>query len=509
MKKSWNFFSAMMVTATMAVTILGCTSDDPKKEQPAPQPPTPVEPVDPPAPTPTPGSYTELYRPQIHFTPAKNWINDPNGMVYVDGVYHLFYQYNPQGNSWGNMSWGHATSTDLIHWTEQAVALTRDELGDIFSGSAVIDHNNTAGFGAGAMVAFYTSAGDAGQQQSMAYSTDGGKNFTRYAANPVIKNNDDRQRDPKVFWHADSQQWIMSLAKGWSKGIEFFGSTDMKTWTKLSTFVVDLPGRPDLQWECPDLLQFGDKWVLIVSVNPGGPVLGSGTMYFVGQFDGKEFKADALDYPLWLDYGMDNYAGVTWSNTGDRKLLIGWMNNWNYAGDVPCSPWRSAMTLPRELKLINYNGTPLLTNTVVSEIDKIAGSWLSAGSNLDVKDAYQLRIKLNLDKNSTITLGNSFDEKYVIDINASSSMLTVHRTSATGKTNFNGTFSVPSMRAPLNVSGTTVTLDIYVDQSSVELFTENGTMSMTNLIFPQSIYNTLTVSGADYEAQVRQLSRIW
>ena len=232
-------------------------------------------------------------------------------------------------------------------------------------------------------------------------------------------------------------------------------------------------------------------------------------MYFVGQFDGKEFKADALDYPLWLDYGMDNYAGVTWSNTGDRKLLIGWMNNWSYAGDVPCSPWRSAMTLPRELKLINYNGTPLLTSTVVSEIDKIAGNWLSAGSSLDVKDAYQLRIKLNLDKNSTITLGNSFDEKYVIDINASSSMLTVHRTSATGKTNFNGTFSVPSMRAPLNVSGTTVTLDIYVDQSSVELFTENGTMSMTNLIFPQSIYNTLTVSGADYEAQVRQLSRIW
>ena len=507
MKKSKNFFYSLMVTATMAVTILGCTSDDPKKEQPTPEPPTPVDPVTPP--TPTPSSYTELYRPQIHFTPAKNWMNDPNGMVYVDGVYHLFYQYNPQGNSWGNMSWGHATSTDMIHWTEQAVALTRDELGDIFSGSAVIDANNTAGFGAGAMIAFYTSASDAGQQQSMAYSTDGGKNFTRYAANPVIKNNDDRQRDPKVFWHAATQQWIMSLAKGWSKGIEFFGSTDMKTWTKLSTFVVDLPGRPDLQWECPDLLQFGDKWVLIVSVNPSGPVLGSGTMYFVGQFDGKEFKADALDYPLWLDYGMDNYAGVTWSNTGDRKLLIGWMNNWSYAGDVPCSPWRSAMTLPRELKLINYNGTPLLTNTVVSEIDKIAGNWQTAGSSLDVKDAYQLRIKLNLDKNSTITLGNSFDEKYVIDINASSSMLTVHRTSATGKTNFNGTFSVPSMRAPLNVSGTTVTLDIYVDQSSVELFTENGTMSMTNLIFPQSIYNTLTVSGADYEAQVRQLSRIW
>lgn len=507
MKKFWNFFSAMMVTAGMAVTILGCSGDDPKKEQPAPEPPTPVDPVPPPAPT--PDSYTELYRPQIHFTPAKNWINDPNGMVYADGVYHLFYQYNPQGNSWGNMSWGHATSTDMIHWTEQAVALTRDELGDIFSGSAVIDANNTAGFGAGAMIAFYTSASDAGQQQSMAYSTDGGKNFTRYTANPVIKNNDDRQRDPKVFWHADSQQWIMSLAKGWSKGIDFFGSTDMKTWNKLSTFVMDLPGRPDLQWECPDLLQFGDKWVLIVSVNPGGPILGSGTMYFVGQFDGKEFKADALDYPLWLDYGMDNYAGVTWSNTGDRKVLIGWMNNWSYAGDVPCSPWRSAMTLPRELKLTEYAGKPLLCCPVVNEIDKIAGSWQKANITIDAKDAYQLRLTINLDKNSTITLSNNIDEKYVIDILATARTLKVHRNATTGRTNFNGSFSIPSMQAPLNTDGNKVTLDLFVDQSSVEILTKEGTMSMTNLVFPQSIYNNLNITGADYEAQVRQLSRIW
>lgn len=511
MKKFLNFFSAMMVTAGMAVTILGCSGDDPKKEQPAPEPPTPVDPVPPPAPTPS--SYTELYRPQIHFTPAKNWINDPNGMVYADGVYHLFYQYNPQGNSWGNMSWGHATSTDMIHWTEQAVALTRDELGDIFSGSAVIDANNTAGFGAGAMIAFYTSASDAGQQQSMAYSTDGGKNFTRYTANPVIKNNDDRQRDPKVFWHADSQQWIMSLAKGWSKGIEFFGSTDMKTWNKLSTFVMDLPGRPDLQWECPDLLQFGDKWVLIVSVNPGGPILGSGTMYFVGQFDGKEFKADALDYPLWLDYGMDNYAGVTWSNTGDRKVLMGWMNNWSYAGDVPCSPWRSAMTLPRELKLTEYAGKPLLCCPVVSEIDKIASQWQTVNTEalpLDAqKSTYQLRLNVSLGQNTTITLGNSNDEKYVIDVNASSRTIAVHRNASTGKTNFNGSFSIPSMQALLNTDGSTVVLDIFVDQSSVEITTQDGTMSMTNLVFPQSIYDRVSFAGTNPTAQVRSLSRIW
>lgn len=493
----------------MTAAFSACSKDDPKKDyNPLIDDPTPEQPVTPPENPTTQTDRNELYRPQIHFTPAKNWMNDPNGMVYVDGVYHLFYQYNPQSNDWGNMSWGHATSTDLIHWTEQTVALTRDELGDIFSGSAVIDKNNTAGFGANAMVALYTSASDV-QQQSLAYSTDGGKNFTRYTGNPVIKNSDDNLRDPKVFWHEDTKQWIMALAKGWKMGIELYSSPDLKTWTHQSTFFMELAGRPSIQWECPDLIQLGNKWVLLVSVNPGGPVLGSGTMYFIGDFDGKTFTADALDYPLWLDYGMDNYADVTWSNTGDRKVMIGWMNNWQYAGNVPCSPWRSAMTLPRELKLIEYNDKPLLASTVVSEIDKIAGSWQNAGSNLDVKDAYQLRLKIDLDKNSTITLSNGSEEKYVIDVNATARTITAHRTSATGQSSFNGTFSVPSIIAPLNVSGSSVTLDIFVDQSSVEVFTGNGSMSMTNLVFPKAIYNNLSISGATYSAQVRELKSIW
>ena len=415
-------------------------------------------------------------------------------------------------NDWGNMSWGHATSTDLIHWKEQAVALTRDELGDVFSGSAVIDKNNTAGFGAGAMVALYTSASGV-QQQSIAYSTDGGKSFTRYSGNPVIRNNDDNLRDPKVFWHADSKQWVMALAKGWMRGVEFYGSTDLKSWTHLSTFVVDLPGRPSLQWECPDLIQFGNKWVLLVSVNPGGPILGSGTMYFVGSFDGKEFKADDLNYPLWLDYGMDNYAGVTWSNTDNRKIMIGWMNNWNYAGNVPCSPWRSAMTLPRELKLTELNGKPLLCCPVVNEIDKIAGQWQTVSTDalpLDAKkSAYQLRITVSMDQNTTVTLSNGNDEKFVFDVNASDRSLTVRRTAATGRTDFNGSFSIPSMKAPLNVEGNNVVIDLFVDQSSVELLTQDGAMSMTNLVFPQSIYDHLSFSNATGSAQVRPLSRIW
>ncbi|MBQ1799421.1 MAG: glycoside hydrolase family 32 protein [Prevotella sp.] len=499
-----------MVAVMSTVTILGCGSDDVKQDyNPLIDDPKTEEPTE--KPTENSGR-TEQYRPQIHFTPNRNWMNDPNGMVYANGVYHLFYQYNPQGNSWGNMSWGHATSSDLMHWEEQPVALTRDELGDIFSGSAVIDKDNTAGFGNNAMIALYTSASGA-QQQSMAYSTDGGKSFTRYTGNPVIKNNDDNLRDPKVFWHEESKKWIMALAKGWKMGTEFYGSTDLKNWTHLSTFFVALPGRPSLQWECPDLISFDykgkKKYVLLVSVNPGGPILGSGTMYFVGDFDGTTFTADPLDYPLWFDYGMDNYAGVTWSNTPNRHILIGWMNNWQYAGDVPCSPWRSAMTLPRELKLIEYDGKPLLANVVVDEVDKIASNWQDVPGTINAKDAYQLRLTIDLDKGSTITLSNDNKESFTMDIIASERMLVAHRTSATGQTTFNAIFSIPSMRAPLNTVGNSVVLDIFVDQSSVEIFTQNGSMSMTNLVFPKNIYNHLNVSGANYQAQIRSLNSVW
>ena len=492
-----------MAAAGMVAAMAACTPVNPADEPTRPSggdsvPATPV----------VEGGRNEQYRPQVHFTPYKNWMNDPNGMVYYDGVYHLFYQYNPRGNDWGNMSWGHATSPDMIRWTEQPVALTHDELGDIFSGSAVIDKDNTAGFGKNAMVALYTSASGV-QQQSLAYSTDGGKSFTRYGGNPVIHNDDDNLRDPKVFWHEESGKWVMALAKGWKMGIEFYTSPDLKNWTHASTFFRELQGRPSLQWECPDLIRFGERWVLLVSVNPGGPLLGSGTMYFVGDFDGTTFTADELDYPLWLDYGMDNYAGVTWSNTGERKVMIGWMNNWQYAGAVPCSPWRSAMTLPRELQLTEYNGKPILASTVVKEADGIAGEWKAAGSELDCEDAYQLRITIGLDKNSTIVLSNPFGEKYELNVTASSREIVCKRNASTGDTSFNGFFSVPSMRAPLNTEGERVTLDIFVDQSSVEVFTQNGSMAMTNLVFPKEMYNRLTVSGTEFEAKVRELKSIY
>ncbi len=451
--------------------------------------------------------YDELYRPQIHFTPAKNWMNDPNGMVYVNGTWHLFYQYNPQGNGWGNMSWGHATSSDLMHWEEQDVALVRDNLGDIFSGSAVIDKDNTAGFGKDAMVCFYTSSGSR-QQQSMAYSTDGGKTFKTYNGNPIIGNSDkDDFRDPKVFWHEESHQWIMSLARGWTYAIDFYASTDMKSWKHISTFSTPEYARCNKgQWECPDLMKIDNKWALIVSTNPGGPVSGSGTMYFVGNFDGTTFTADALDYPLWMDYGMDNYAGVTWSNTGDRHVLIGWMNNWNYAGDVPCSPWRSAMTLPRELTLTQIDGKSYLGSAVVKEIDKIAGEWQNANATFPKASAYQVQVTVDMNTNSTITLSNEKGQHYDIEIKGAAKTILARRNGQAGVINFNNSFSIPATQAPILSNSDKLTLNIYVDQSSVEILSEDGTTSITNLVFPSSIYNSCSTTGT---AKVRVLKSIW
>ncbi len=456
--------------------------------------------------------YMELYRPQIHFSPAKNWMNDPNGMVFLDGTYHLFFQHNPLGNDWGNMSWGHATSSDMIHWEEQPVALKRDELGDIFSGCAVVDKNNTAGFGQNAMVVFYTSAAEF-QQQSMAYSLDNGKTFTRYEGNPVIPSSLKDFRDPKVFWHEESGKWVMCLAKGWNYGIEFWGSENLKDWKFLSEFKSPIERCNKGQWECPDLLRMSldgkERWVLLVSVNPGGPCGGSGTMYFVGDFDGATFSPESLDYPQWIDYGPDNYAGVTWSNTGDRTLLIGWMNNWNYAGATPTSVWRSAMTLPRELKLISYEGRPLLTSTVVDEINGIADGWndVASGVKMGVDKAYHLRITLPTTENGSFTLRNNAGEKAEFILNAGAKKLLMRRNASTGNVSFNNTFSIPAIQAPLNTENDFVTFDIYVDSSSIEVFSENGAMAMTAIVFPGSIYDIVD-SGNSTDVKVRNLKRI-
>ncbi len=510
--------SYLMAAAAVSLllSVISCEDDGLATQQPQ-VPPTVntgdgIE--DPASPTYSPGDgYTERYRPLVHYTPARNWLNDPNGMVYIDGVYHLYYQYNPYGNNWGNMSWGHASSRDLIKWEEHHVVLRPDHLGDIFSGSAVCDKDNTAGFGENALVALYTSNGSS-QQQSLAYSLDGGMNFIKYGSNPVMPNTSEPDcRDPKVFWHEGTRRWIMVLSLGWKREVDIWASENLKNWYHLSRFGYPLDANLSRgQWECPDLIPLDykgtEKWAMIVSVN-AGPHLGSGCMYFIGNFDGTRFTADGA--PLYLDYGMDNYAGVTWSNAPEnRKIFIGWMNNWDYTSAVPTYPWRSAMTLPRELKLIEYQGKPLLANTVVKEIETIAGDWKDVTSgSLGVEGPYHLQLEVDITRDGSVSLFNDVGECYEMELSASAQVLVSKRTGATGLASFSPNFSVPSLTAPYNTEGDTMTLDIYVDQSSVEIFTSDGSMCQTNLVFPRSIYNNLDISESILTVRVRPLSNIW
>lgn len=451
--------------------------------------------------------YNEKYRPQFHFSPEHGWMNDPNGMVYLDGEYHLFYQYNPYGTMWGNMHWGHAVSTDLTSWTYLPTAITPDSLGTIFSGSAVIDVNNTAGFGANAMVAIYTSAGKV-QAQSIAYSTDKGRTFTKYANNPVLANTGIPDfRDPKVFWNEASNEWIMSLAT--KQTITFYGSSNLKEWTRLSEFGEGIGAHGGV-WECPDLFPLvynaKTKWVLLVSINPGGPNGGSATQYFIGDFDGKTFTADKLPYPVWLDYGRDNYAGVTFSNipkADGRKIFMGWMSNWDYANNVPTNNFRSAMTVARELGLEN-NGTHLiLTNKPVKELtnlranvneikDQIVDKAISIDNILKTyKGQFELEMTF-VPQNAKVFgfgLTNSKGEYINFTFDLEQNMLKVDRRNA-GIKDFNDKFASESI-APITKKGT-YTIRLLVDKASTELFINNGETVSTNIVFPSEEYQHIT-----------------
>ena len=466
--------------------------------------------------------YREKMRPQIHFTPAKNWINDPNGMVYADGIWHLYYQYNPSGPDWGNISWGHATSTDLFHWQEQPVAIEPDNLGYVYSGSAVVDSANTAGFGENAIIAMYTSHGDH-EQQCIAYSTDGGMTFTKYQGNPVIKNTTHGDfRDPKVVWDESSKAWYCILALGGEHSAQIYRSTNLKTWTLRSTFTAPTyaPNCNRGVWECADLfpMQYkGErKWVLTVNVSDGGPVVGSGTMYFVGKLANGKFTPDRYKYPLWEDHGMDDYASVTWSGTGDRRVCIGWMNNQAYGG-YPVSPWRCCMTLPREMVLEEYDGQPLLKTMIVSEIDGIAESWqplAAAGSFVkkqdgDLPDAYQLNVTADMTSDADVVLANASGQEYGIHIDAQRREIVINRGANSGKTDFHANFAIPSMRSSLFSDREKVTLCIFVDQSNVEVTTDDGSVIMSTLVFPETIYDRISIDGSTEEAKVRLLRSVW
>ena len=453
--------------------------------------------------------YNETYRPLYHFTPQYGWMNDPNGMVYADGTYHLFYQYNPYGARWGNMHWGHAISKDLVNWEYQPTAIAPDKLGVIFSGSAVIDHDNTAGFGKGAMIAIFTSAGDR-QTQSIAYSLDGGKTFTKYEGNPVLSDaNIIDFRDPKVFWHAPSKQWVMSLAT--TQTITFYGSKNLKEWTRLSEFGEGLGAHGGV-WECPDLFPLTyegkTKWVLFVSINPGGPNGGSATQYFIGDFDGKTFTPDAMNYPLWLDYGRDNYAGVTWSNVpaaDGRRLFIGWMSNWDYANEIPTVNFRSAMTVTRTLRLAHNGEHLVVASEPVKELESLRREAVLLGDKTRTntsdaitfenflpnnQGAYELNFAVipNDTDSFSFSIENTKGEvlTYLFDI--AKKTLSVDRTKSSVA--FNANFAETLIKAPLTAKKS-YTVRLLVDKASTELFVNNGEVVQTNTVFPSEVYNTL------------------
>jgi fructan beta-fructosidase len=450
--------------------------------------------------------YNEKYRPQFHFSPEHGWMNDPNGMVYLDGEYHLFYQYNPYGAVWGNMHWGHAVSTDLISWTYLPTVLTPDSLGAIFSGSAVIDVNNTAGFGENAMIAIYTSAGKV-QAQSIAYSTDKGRTFTKYAKNPVLPNPGITDfRDPKVSWNEAANQWVMALAT--KQTVTFFGSPNLKDWTKLSEFGEGI-GSHAAVWECPDLFplsyQGKTKWVLIVSLNPGGPNGGSATQYFIGDFDGKTFKPDALPYPLWLDYGRDNYAGVTFSNipkTDGRQIFMGWMSNWDYANQVPTKDFRSANTTPRELTIVNNGNHLILSSYPVKEMSSLKGKSLDKPNLLVDKEAtitellkdndgsyeIEMTIKPGNAEVFGFSLNNAKNETLKFNLDNTTGFLSIDRKKS-GLTDFNDRFAM-GMNAPL-IKKDAYRIRLLVDKASAELFINEGEITMTTLFFPSECMNQL------------------
>lgn len=463
---------------------------------------------------------TPQYRPTYHFSPLANWLNDPNGLLFHDGVYHLFYQYHPNSHVWGPMHWGHARSTDLVHWAEMPVALAPDGLGMIFSGSAVVDAANTSGLADGGqkpLVALFTyhdrQAKELGElrceTQGLAFSLDCGQTWTKYVANPVLENPGFEDfRDPKVFWYSPGGCWIMCLACG--DHIAFYASSDLKRWVFRSDFGRGMGAQGGV-WECPDLVRLPvlesneERWVLLVSINPGGPHGGSATQYFVGDFDGMRFTPEHTDI-RWMDWGTDNYAGVTWSNTPGRTLLVGWMSNWTYANKVPTFPWRGAMTLARELSLQVCAGEAWLRSPVAPEVDRalFVTQPLSRWGSLQDSATYSQPLaenwggfKLSIAGGAAdswwIALSNAQGDEFSLTFDANGQSYTLDRSRA-GEVNFSAEFG-RAMTAPRRSEAGHCVVDLYVDTCSVEMVADGGLSCLTCLVFPHTPWSKVQVGG--------------
>ncbi|MGB6151490.1 MAG: glycoside hydrolase family 32 protein [Pricia sp.] len=473
------------------------------------------------------------YRPNFHFTPKEHWINDPNGMFYFNEYYHLYYQYHPESSVWGPMHWGHAISTDMISWKEQPIALAPDELGYIFSGSAVVDIDNTSGFatdGKIPIVAMFTSHNpDKAKEnkidtetQSIAYSLDEGLTYTKYEGNPVIENPGIRDfRDPKVSWNAANKKWNMVLAA--DDKIMFYESENLKEWTLLSDFGKGIGAHGGV-WECPDLFPLpvrgsdDEKWVLLVSINPGGPNGGSATQYFIGDFDGKQFTMDENfkkelqdGQDFWVDFGKDNYAGVTWSNVETKdggKYFVGWMSNWQYANEVPTETWRGAMTIPRELQLVKTGDSYRLASEPVAQLKqyrntKLKKDGISVNGQTKLVDSGKIDLSsaeiifdISDIENSgfNFKLSNPNGDELSFGYNSKDKNFYVDRTKS-GNIGFSEDFADKTSTAPRVSDVTSLSGKILLDKTSIELFYDNGLNVMTEIFFPNAPFETLTISS--------------
>ena len=503
---------------------------------------------------------TDFYRPSYHHTPSYGWMNDPNGMFYKDGIYHLCYQYNPYGSKWGNMHWGHAISRDLIHWKEVEPTIARDPMGHIFSGSAVIDKDGTANYGKDAIVALYTSASDKnGQIQCMAYSTDGGYTFHKYSGNPVLTPFDGLKdfRDPKVFWYAPLKKWYMIVSA--DKEMRFYSSPDLKKWTYVSAFGRGYGAQPN-QFECPDFFQLPvdgnpnkKKWVMIVNINPGCLFGGSATEYFIGDFDGKNFVCDSKpSIAKFLDYGKDHYATVTFSGVQDRVLGIAWMSNWQYANVTPIRQYRGANTLPREFKLFTgKDGQIYMSSNVVPEVAGLRKTFkrlpdlvITQGKdskNLSSSKENAFEMEMDVTPSDAAKTGfilyNEKDEKVNIYFDMKAGRLVMDRTES-GRTkfgekaeahkiekefdlhehreikdsfrklnsvNYKNDFALGTW-APLSLCDSkTYHLDVFVDKCSIEIFVNGGRIAMTNLVFPTQPYTSVKFYSDGNKAAYRNI----
>jgi fructan beta-fructosidase len=443
--------------------------------------------------------YSEKYRPQFHFSPPKNWINDPNGLVYFEGEYHLFYQYNPFGNVWGHMTWGHAVSKNLVTWTHLPPAIPEENGIMIFSGTVLVDKQNSSGFGGKSgqvpMVAIYTGHQEGlNQSQHLAYSLDKGRTWTKYDKNPILDLGKKDFRDPKVFWYEPDKKWVMVVALPLEKKVQFYRSKNLKDWAYMSDF--GPAGDTSGIWECPDLFQVPvqhtrneSKWVLMHSPAPY-------MQYFVGEFDGTSFKNESpTGTILRPDYGPDYYAAIVYNNLpeGSAPLSIGWINNWNYANEIPVNPWKGAMSIPRTIQLKKTGNSWMMIQSPVRAIEKQRTSpvpmekgSINKSKNLSgIGNTWELDMELTVSLTGKTGIRIGEKTKPVCEIYYDPVTRALYLDRGAGNAFHNAAFEkLNQFHVPVSLTENKLFLRVFFDNSIIEVFMNDGERVMTAQVFP-------------------------